>query len=170
MTTPTAQGEGPQEELWEAFRGLAEVDPANSAGEAEIDRLFSDMQIRQHLYSFFDATDAKDLERMLDHFGAGATVTFNHGSYVGKEEIRGRLVAGTLLHLVTFHNLQSLAVRVRGAQGSVAAYLHAAHIGAELTARSLYGRLLCHLEKGEEGWRISELRISIDHRRGYPSP
>src|SRR5438067_332681 len=83
-TTPTLI-----EDIWAAFRWLSDLQPSAGMPDDEIERLYDELAIRQHLCSYTDAFDSKDLDRIVDHFEDDAILTTNRGVFPHREGIRG---------------------------------------------------------------------------------
>lgn len=158
------------QDIWAAFRWLGDMNlPAGSADQA-IDRLDDELAIRQHLYSYTDAFDSKDLARIVDHFHDDAVLITNRGTFPGRAGIEGYYQPTTLLQRLSYHRVQNLCVRVSevGVEAWAAAYFHAPFVGEDGETRSQYGRYFGRLTKIAGRWRFADWRISVDENRAYP--
>jgi ketosteroid isomerase-like protein len=75
------QFNGFAQDVWAGFRWLSELCPPHASDEQLITRLDDELAIRQHLYSYTDAFDSKDLPRIVDHFQGDAVPITNRGTF-----------------------------------------------------------------------------------------
>ena len=152
----------------QAFLDLAVAPVIDASREAAITRLTAELGVRKHIYSYADAFDSKDFERIIAHFAPDAVLTTPRGAFAGKEEIRRFYSQFTGMNRFSYHRIQSAAVRSDGEAALVVAYFHAPFIGEGNDARSQYGRYLGRLARDGEGWLFADWRILVDHTRAYP--
>ncbi len=158
------------QDVWAGFLWLTELRPTDTSSEQLIARLDDELAIRQHLFSYTDAFDSKDLRRIVGHFHEEAVLITNRGTFPRRDGIEGYYQPTTLQNRLSYHRVQNVCVRVTepGHEAWVAVYFHALFAGAAAEARSQYGRYFGRLTADEGRWRFADWRISVDENRMYP--
>jgi hypothetical protein len=153
-----------------AYRWLAGLQLPEASPEVQVERLHDELAVRQHLCSYTDSFDSKDLDRIVGHFEEDGVLVTNRGTFPLREGIRGYYEPTTLLDRLSYHRAQDFCIRVTelGSEAWLAAYFHAIFVAGKLEARSQYGRYFGRLAKRGGRWRFAEWRISVDENRRYP--
>ena len=152
-----------------AYRWLLALKLPELPAEAQVERLHDELAVRQHLCSYADAFDSKDLDRIVDHFHDDAVLVTNRGTFPLRAGIRGFYEPTTHFNRLSYHRVQTHSIRVTepGAEAWIAAYFHAAFSAGDLGARSQYGRYFGRLTKLAGRWQFADWRISVDENRLY---
>jgi ketosteroid isomerase-like protein len=158
------------QDVSEAYRWLTALPIPPLDAQAQLARLHDELAVRQHLCSYTDAFDSKDLDRIVDHFEEDAVLVTNRGTFPNREGIRNYYEPATRLNRLSYHRVQDFCIRVTepGTEAWMAAYFHAPFIAGEIEARSQYGRYFGRLTKPAGRWRFADWRISVDENRLYP--
>jgi uncharacterized protein (TIGR02246 family) len=151
-----------------AFLALAATPAAAASPAATVERLMVERTVRDHIYSYADAFDSKDLARIVSHFSPDAYLTTPRGGFRGREAIRAFYEPFTTMNRFSYHRIQAVTVRGSGDEAAVVASFHAPFIGEGDDARSQYGRYLGILRREGDGWLLADWRILVDHTRAFP--
>lgn len=153
-----------------AFLSLAASPAIVSSPAAILRRLEAETEVRSHVFSYADAFDSKDLERIVGHFSSDAILKTPRGNFSGHDKIREFYRPFTTMNRFSYHRVQTITVRPAndGIGALVAAYFHAPFIGESNDARSQYGRYLGSLVRNDNCWLFAEWRIFVDHVRTFP--
>ena len=158
------------QDVSEAYRWLIALPIPELSPEDQVARLHDELAVRQHLCSYTDAFDSKDLDRIVDHFESDGVLVTNRGTFPNRDGIRAYYEPTTQLNRLSYHRVQDFCIRVTapGIEAWMAAYFHAPFVAGALEARSQYGRYFGRVTKRDGRWRFADWRISVDENRLYP--
>lgn len=157
-------------DLGRAYQWLYELKTPVGGIDAQRRLLYEELRVRDHLFSYADAADAKDLDRLVDLFTDDAVLSTAQKKASGREQVRGFCAPYAQLNRISHHRLQNVVVRVTAIdeEAWIASYLHSVSIGADQVAFSNYGRYFGRLVQQDGRWRTADWRILIDEGRAYP--
>ena len=115
--------------------------------------------------------DAGDIDGLIEIYDEHCVVVNRHGTFVGRDAIRGNYERAVADRAVSFHHLANVQVwpAPSRAEAWATGYIHALSVRDGVAGGSM-ASFVFHLREEAAGWRIVESRIAISDKHSFGPP
>lgn len=138
------------------------------------EKIADEMEIRRVVDEIDNYCDAKDWAKCREFFADEVDVDFTslaggEPSRVKADDLIGAWAANLFAGKKTFHTRSNHRIEIEGARAEVFSKGYAFNLleSGEVTGFwEVWGEYVHHLERAENGWKVSGMTLKVTHKRG----